>query len=94
MKTAKEFLEALKDDAFFAQFKAKFNEMKEGSANIEQRIIKTAEALGFSITEEDVKATQQQVSELSEDELGKITGGLSLPAGTRKDNQDLADVIC
>ena len=78
MKTSKEFFERLKtDEAFAKEVGEKIAAKREaGAANYYETIIPVAEELGYEVKKEELDAINEaQNSELSEEELGKVSGG-------------------
>lgn len=85
MKTSKEFFERLvNDEAFAAQVEEAIKAKREaGAANYYETIIPTANELGYEVSEEELDALNKQAElEMSEEELGKVSGGLSCLALT------------
>ena len=78
MKTSKEFFERLKtDEAFAKEVGEKIAAKREaGAANYYETIIPVAAELDYEVKEEELDAiSEAQTSELSEEELGKVSGG-------------------
>ena len=80
MKTSKEFFERLQTDTDFAnEVKEAINLKREdGATNYYETFIPVAAERGYTVTAEDLDIiAEQQTSELSEEELGKVAGGTS-----------------
>ena len=80
MKTAKEFFENLATDEAFARDveEAIDAKRKAGASNYYDTIIPVAAERGYEISKEELDAiNNDQMAELSEDELGKVAGGTS-----------------
>ena len=80
MKTAKEFLEKLKNDEAFAKQVNEGIQAKKaaGAKDYTEALIPVAAELGYEITAEQVEAFSAKQSEtISEEELGKAAGGTS-----------------
>lgn len=78
MKTASEFFEKYASDgAFKKEVHNQVKALKEaGTENLFAAVAKTAEALGYAVTEDDVKAFRRMQSrELSDELLDNIAGG-------------------
>ena len=78
MKTSKEFFERLKaDEAFAKEVGEKIAAKREaGATSYYETIIPVAAELGYEVKEEELDAiSEAQSSELSEEELGKVSGG-------------------
>ena len=72
MKTAKEFMEKLQsDEAFAAQLKDK----AAGAEDKLSAICDAAKELGYEISPEELKEISAQSEDISEEEIGKISGG-------------------
>lgn len=84
MKTSKEFFTRLQTDSDFANEvnEAIKRKKDEGAANYYETFIPVAAERGYTITVGELDAiAEEQVNELSEEELGKVAGGTScLPA--------------
>ena len=83
MKTAKEFIEKLKnDEAFAKQVSEGINGKKAaGAKDYTEALLPVAAELGYEITVEQVEAMMAKQSEaVSEEELGKAAGGTSCTA--------------
>ena len=80
MKTAKEFFEQLKTDEAFAKevTEAVTAKREAGAKNYYETFIPVAAEYGYEISKEELdEVYEKQVSELSEEELGKVAGGTS-----------------
>ena len=79
MKTAKEFVEKLKDEAFARDINEKVQAKKDANApDYADAIVTVAAELGYEVTKEQVEALRAKQSEaISEEELGKAAGGTS-----------------
>ena len=78
MKTAKEFIEKLKnDEAFSKQVNDGIQAKKAaGAKDYTEALLPVAAELGYEITQEQVEAFNAKRSEaISEEELGKAAGG-------------------
>lgn len=80
MKTSKEFFDRLKtDEAFVKEVETGLAAKREaGAANYYETFIPVAADLGYEITEKDLDDALSSASEeLSEEDLGKVSGGTS-----------------
>ena len=78
MKNANEFIEKYNsDETFRNEVKEKAQAMKgNGAENLFAAVVKTAESLGYAVTEDDVKAFRKaQSGELSDELLDSVSGG-------------------
>ena len=78
MKTASEFLEKYASDvAFKREVHDQVKALKEaGAENLFAAVVKVAEALGYAVTEAEVKAYRKDQScEMSDELLNKVSGG-------------------
>lgn len=89
MKDLKEFLEKLNSDAGFAEeVNAACQAKKEaGAEKVEDALMSVAKDLGYEFSAEELKGSMKEsLSELSEEEMGKVSGGtldpVTLIAGT------------
>ena len=83
MKTAKEFIQRLKDDEAFAkEVNERIQAKKDaGAKDYSEALLPAAAALGYEITKEQVETLRKKQSDiLSEEELGKAAGGTSCVA--------------
>ena len=80
MKTANELFERLKtDEAFAKEFAEALKSKREaGAKNQYETIIPTAKENGYSVSEEELdEFINSQDIDLSEEELGKVAGGVT-----------------
>ena len=78
MKTASEFFEKYASDgAFKKEVHNQVKTLKEGGAeNLFAAVVKTADTLGYAVTEDEVKAYRKNQScEMSDELLNKVSGG-------------------
>ena len=82
MKTASEFFEKYASDgAFKKEVHNQVKTLKEGgSENLFAAVVKVAEALGYAVTEDEVRTYRTAHSgELSDELLNNISGGANYP---------------
>ena len=80
MKTSADLFDRLAtDEAFAKEFAKAVSDMREaGAMNSNETILSVAEGFGYSVSKEELdKIIDEQDSELSEEELGKVAGGTS-----------------
>lgn len=80
MKPFEEFLERYKnDEAFNKEVVALVKEEKNaGAASIFEGAAKAAVKLGYDVSEEQIKNAVESMKEISEEDLGAISGGGSV----------------
>ncbi len=79
MKTSQEFFERLQSDAAFANQiqDALVAKRADGAKTIHEAVIPVAADAGYEVKAEDIDCLLKQYEgDISEDELGKIAGGL------------------
>ena len=84
MKSSKELFEKLSSDKdFYDEFNAALIAKREaGAETYYETLIPTAHDYGYEVTKEEVDAILEKYSdELSEEELGKVSGGTSCVTG-------------
>ncbi len=85
MKTAKEFMQDLKDDeTLMTAFRNHVKDRQEtGETDYKAIIISFADEKGYAVTEEELDDLYEaNAAELSEEELGKVAGGTNMTAIT------------
>lgn len=89
MKTFDEFLEKYQnDESFFDQFSDLVKQEKAaGASNLYEGAAKAAQKLDYDVSEDQIRNAIKARKEISEDDLGKVSGGVVCACGY-KDKKD------
>jgi len=85
VKTFKDFLDRVTSDEAFADEinTAAAEKREEAAKKVNEILIAVAKERGYEITEQELKEyMSSQVTELSEEEMGKVAGGTVIPVVT------------